>query len=117
MAEELWQNPPREENRRLPLQMTKRETSRYIDDAAADWIARLDRGPLSQEEAEAFDAWLSGDPRRRGALLRADALSMLSESARALGPQFDPAQFAEPKPPRTISRRKMLAWAGLGAGS
>jgi transmembrane sensor len=96
--------------------MTERETSRYIDETAADWRARLDRGPLSEKDASAFDAWLSGDPRRRGAFLRVDALSMLSESARALGPHFDPAQFAEHKPPRAISRRRMLAWAGMGAG-
>lgn len=96
--------------------MTERETSRYIDETAADWIARLDRGPLSEEEAQAFEAWLSGDSRRRGALLRADALSMLSESAQALGPQFDPAQFAAPeaKPAPKVSRRRMLAWAGAG---
>ncbi|HWU96117.1 MAG TPA: FecR/PupR family sigma factor regulator, partial [Sphingomonas sp.] len=73
-----------------------RETSRSIDEQAADWIARLDRGPLSQEESQALDAWLNGDPRRRGAMLRADALAMMSESARALGPQFDPRQFAAP---------------------
>lgn len=96
--------------------MTERETSRYIDETAADWIARLDRGPLSEEEAQAFEAWLSGDSRRRGALLRADALSMLSESAQALGPQFDPTQFAVPEaqPASRLSRRKMLAWAGMG---
>lgn len=95
--------------------MGERETSRFIDETAADWIARLDRG-LSEEETQALAAWLSGDPRRRGALLRADALSMLSESAQALGPQFDPAQFAAPKPPRSpaLSRRRMLAWTGAG---
>ncbi|MCW4461097.1 FecR domain-containing protein [Sphingomonas sp. BT-65] len=97
--------------------MTERESSRYIDATAADWIARLDRGPLSQEEAQALEAWLDGDPRRRGALLRADALSLLSESAGALGSQFDPAHFAPPAPPPsvpTVSRRKLLAWTGAG---
>lgn len=95
--------------------MTERESSRYIDATAADWIARLDRGPLSQEEAEALEAWLRGDPRRRGAMLRADALSLLSESAGALGPQFEPAWFARPAPPAPpISRRRMLAWTGAG---
>ncbi|MGK6321182.1 FecR family protein [Sphingomonas sp. DT-204] len=96
--------------------MTERESSRHIDEKAADWIARLDRGPLSEEESQALEAWLSGDPRRRGALLRADALSMLSESARALGPRFEPSRFAAAAPPATprISRRKLLAWAGAG---
>lgn len=95
--------------------MPERESSRYIDATAADWIARLDRGPLSKEEEQAFEAWLRGDPRRRGALLRAGALSMLSESAGALGPQFDPARFAGPAArPRAVSRRRMLAWTGAG---
>lgn len=96
--------------------MSERESSRYIDATAADWIARLDRGPLSQEEAQALEAWLGGDPRRRGAMLRADALSLMSESAGALGPRFEPAQFAPPPvpPPATVSRRKLLAWTGAG---
>ncbi len=98
--------------------MAERETSRCIDEQAADWIARLDRGELSGEEAQALEAWLHGDPRRRGALLRADALSMLSESARALGPQFDPQRFAEVQaepPPPALSRRRVLAWTGAGS--
>jgi len=96
--------------------MAERETSRFIDETAADWIARLDRGPLSDEETQALEAWLEGDPRRRGALLRANAVSMASESARALGPQFDPDKFTppEPTPRRGISRRKALTWVGAG---
>lgn len=96
--------------------MAERETSRHIDENAADWIARLDRGPLSEDESRSLEAWLRGDPRRRGALLRADALSMLSESARALGPQFEPRQFVttEAPAPPIVSRRKLLAWAGAG---
>jgi transmembrane sensor len=97
--------------------MTGRETNRFIDETAADWIARLDRGPLSQDETHALEMWLTGDVRRRGALLRASALSMLSESAQALGPQFDPARFASPRARRfpVMSRRQMLGWAGAGA--
>lgn len=62
----------------------ERETSRSIDEKAADWIARLDRGPLSEEDKQALEAWLHGDPRRCGALLRASSLALLSESARTL---------------------------------
>lgn len=97
--------------------MVERESSRYIDATAADWIARLDRGPLSHEESQALEAWLSGDARRRGALLRADALSLLSESGQALGPGFDAARFARaasPVPQAPVSRRRMLAWTGAG---
>ncbi len=93
--------------------MAERETSRDIDQAASEWTARLDRGPLTPGQDEAFQAWLQGDPRRKGALLRAQALSMRSESAQALGPDFDPAPFEEPRQsPPGISRRKTLIWAG-----
>lgn len=94
--------------------MAERETSRDIDQAASDWTARLDRGPLTPSEEEAFETWLRGDPRCRGALLRAQALSLRSESAQALGPDFDPAAFEEPKPapPPGASRRKLLSWGG-----
>jgi len=97
--------------------MSERESSRCIEATAADWIARLDRGPLSHEESQVLEAWLSGDARRRGALLRADALSLLSESGQALGPDFDAAQFARaasPAPQTPVSRRKVLAWTGAG---
>ncbi|HEY0623221.1 FecR family protein [Sphingomonas sp.] len=96
--------------------MTEQESSRYIDATAADWIARLDRGPLSQEEEQTLEAWLSGDPRRRGAMLRANALSALSESAEAPDPQPRAVPPAPPEPhmPPAISRRRMLAWTGAG---
>jgi transmembrane sensor len=64
---------------------------------------------------------LRGDPRSKGALLRAQALSLRSESARALGPDFDPAAFEDPKalPPTGTSRRNALFWTGgaLAAGT
>ena len=96
--------------------MTERETSQGIDQAASDWTARLDRGALAPEEQEALEAWLSSDPRKRGAFLRAQAVSMMSESAQALGPHFDPAPFEIPKAPMgsRVSRRQALAW-GSGA--
>lgn len=99
--------------------MAERDTSRDIDQAASDWTARLDRGPLTPGEEEALQAWLAGDPRSRGALLRARALSMFSESAQALGSDFDPADFEEPGPPRWagLSRRQALAWGGGAAAA
>jgi transmembrane sensor len=94
--------------------MAERETSRDIDQAASTWTARLDRGRQLPETEEALQAWLKGDPRRKGALLRARALSMMSESAQALGPNFDPAAFEEPRRPRpaSLSRRQALTWTG-----
>ena len=99
---------------------SERETSRSIDEQAADWIARLDRAELSTADSHDLTAWLRGDPRRRGALLRADALALMSESARALGPQFEPQRFAPVKqePRRSpVSRRRVLAWAGAGGAA
>jgi transmembrane sensor len=94
--------------------MAERETSRDIDRAASDWTARLDRGPLTPEGDDAFQAWLRGDPRRRGALLRARAVSLMSQSAQALGPDFDPIAFEAPGRSRSagLSRRQALTWTG-----
>lgn len=99
--------------------MTERETSRSIDEQAADWIARRDRSQLSTGEAQELGAWLDGDPRRRGALLRASALALLSESAQALGPNFAPERFAPAAIPQAsgVSRRQLLAWAGAGGAA
>jgi transmembrane sensor len=96
--------------------MAERDTSRDIDQAASEWTARLDHGPLSPEQDVAYQAWLNGDPRAKGALLRAQALSMMSESAQALGPEFDPAIFTEPRRPR-FSRRQALTWTGAAAAA
>jgi transmembrane sensor len=99
--------------------MAQRETSRDIDQAASTWTARLDRGPLTPTDDEAFQAWLGGDPRRRGALLRARAVSMMSESAQALGPKFDPIVFEKSKRSRLagLSRRQALTWTGGAAAA
>ena len=99
--------------------MAERDTSRDIDQAASTWAARLDRGPLTPEGEEAFQAWLSGDPRSKGALLRAQALSLMSEAAQALGPRFDPIAFEEPKRSLLagVSRRQALTWTGGAAAA
>ncbi len=99
--------------------MAERDTSRDIDQAASDWTARLDRGPLSPDGDKALQAWLNGDPRSKGALLRARALSLMSESAQALGADFDPIAFTAPRPARSsgLSRRQALAWTSAAVGA
>jgi len=89
----------------------ERETSRAVDDAAAAWAGRIDRGPLSTADDAALEAWLSGDPRRLGALARAQALYDGSQAARALGPEFAPALFRT-KPVVRPSRRNLIGWGG-----
>lgn len=51
-----------------------------IDEEAARWAARIDRGPLNQTEERALDRWLSGNSRHQGALVRAQALLVPCES-------------------------------------
>ncbi|WP_176593833.1 FecR domain-containing protein [Sphingobium sp. EM0848] len=101
--------------------MTARETSQDIDNAAADWVARIDRGSLSGDEERVFQAWLKEDARHRGAFLRADALWLRSDSARALGPHFNARDFEEaPEPhpaPPMVTRRRAMVWAGGGAAA
>ena len=95
--------------------MAERETSRSIDAAAAEWVAREDGAPLSLEQEAALRAWLEGDSRRPGALLRARAVSLRSQSARALGSQYDPADFGDAHHVSGVSRRQALTWGGAGA--
>jgi transmembrane sensor len=96
--------------------MTERETSRSIDAAAAAWVAREDRAPLSSADAQTLREWLEGDPRRAGALLRARAVALRSESAIALGPGYDPAAFGALRQ-AAPSRRRVLAWGSGVAAS
>jgi transmembrane sensor len=98
--------------RRMP-----RETSQEIDGAAADWAARIDGGALSAAGEDALDAWLAGDPRRMGAFMRMRAVALQSESAKALGPDFDPDAFVAAEPMVAaipITRRRMF-WLGGAA--
>jgi transmembrane sensor len=101
----------------------ERETSQDIDRIAAEWVARMDRAPLSAGEAWELKQWLAGDRRRRGAFTRARAVWMRSESARALGPQYDPEDFRPavvatlPGPHAGRRRRRLMEWGGAMAAS
>lgn len=102
------------------MRVDERESSQDIDRIAARWVARMDRAPLSDAEAAELQQWLAGDPRRRGAYMRAQAIWMRSESARALGPQYDPNDF-QPKvaaPTLSVERRpRFMSWSGALAAS
>ncbi|MFC4314367.1 FecR family protein [Steroidobacter flavus] len=102
--------------------MQERETSQDIDRIAAEWVARLDRAPLTAAEADELKHWLIGDRRRRGAFIRAKALWIRSESAGALGPQYDPEDFQpavedEPQAAPVEPRRRVINWSGMLAAS
>ncbi len=87
--------------------MTDRETAEDIEAEAARWIWRRDRqGRTPQLEAE-IEAWVAEDIRRRGALLKAEAVWNLLDRARETSPRS-----ATPRA-RAVSRRAWLAGSGL----
>jgi transmembrane sensor len=67
-----------------------------IDDEAADWAARVDARGLDVERDPELQAWLSGDARRAGALLRAQAAISFLDRGRALA---NVAPRSRPRPP------------------
>jgi len=91
--------------------MHERETADTIDDAAAEWAARLDRG-LNGDEQQALETWLGGDSRRVGALARASAL--WCHAGEAMVPAADGAPAATVAP--RLSRRLMIS-GGLFAAA
>ncbi|MGC1301396.1 MAG: FecR domain-containing protein [Caulobacteraceae bacterium] len=98
--------------------MGGRETAEEIDSAAFGWVARLDRGDLDPEQNAALTTWLAGDPRRQGALLRAEALWSTLDAPLAADPPFVNPILTRRKAARTWSRRSALGGAGaaLAAG-
>ena len=87
------------------------------DDRAARWAIRLDGDPLSDVEQRELDAWLGGDDRRAGALLRAEAALAYLDRGRALArADGDFASDEQPSAPQ-LGRRGFLAAsvAGLAA--
>jgi transmembrane sensor len=102
-----------------------------IDDTARRWAIRLDAGGLSADDEAALDAWLDGDDRRQGALLRAQAILSYFDRSRALAggtgpapgaPAVDPSNDDDEMAAPHFSRRRVLAFgaaagvAALGAG-
>ncbi|MBB2200824.1 DUF4880 domain-containing protein [Gluconacetobacter tumulisoli] len=87
----------------------------HPDDIAFGWVARLDRGALPAEEQAALDAWLASDMRHRGAFIRAQAIWLSLDRARALHapPPPPPAIAPAMRPPQ--GRRQMMRFAAAAA--
>ena len=94
-----------------------RETAIEIDAAAAQWAARIDRAALSADDDLAFQTWLTGDVRRPGAYARVRAVALHTERAKALGSQFDAADFRSSPATGWSRRRAVMAGGGLAASA
>src|SRR5579863_7096281 len=97
-----------------PSASMAKKTAHQIDAEAAGWAARIDRGPLEPGKSLAFQAWMQADMRSAGAYARIRALALTSERGRALGPDFDPADFG---PAPFWGRRTVLKMGGAIAAS
>ncbi|HEY9235674.1 MAG TPA: DUF4880 domain-containing protein, partial [Phenylobacterium sp.] len=49
------------------------DSQKALECEAAEWAVAMDRG-LTPNERISLDLWLAGDPRRQGALVRAQAV-------------------------------------------
>ncbi|MGH6613592.1 FecR family protein [Sphingomonas sp.] len=88
-----------------------RESARAIEEAAAMWLARLDRHGHTPELTGELAEWIAGDPRREGAMLRARATWHLIHDH--LGDEAADVPSAEPAMLRMpVFTRRRLLWAG-----
>ncbi len=89
------------------------ETSEEIEVAASLWAVK--ERPLTPQDELLLSEWLSGDGRRRGAYLRAQATWSSLSRAKALGPL---AEWNSPKTPvlHRLSRRNFFIAAGSVGG-
>jgi len=87
------------------------ETASEIDSDAAGWAVRRETRESDPAFAAELEAWLAGDPRRPGALLRAEATLSYLNRGRALG-----AGAVASRPlPRVTRRHLVMAGSGLAA--
>lgn len=95
--------------------MTLPETADAINQIAADWAARADRG-LTDAEAAELAAWLEADSRRAGAYMRMTAV-LVGTEPEVVTPDATGAAWARRKPANGLSRRQWLIGGGAIAAS
>jgi transmembrane sensor len=91
--------------------VSTQETAHDIAEQAAKWATQIDAGSVNPDTDEHLRQWLDGDPRRGGALLRAEAALSFIDRGRALA-------GVVPKPERRpiwIRRKLLFAGAALAA--
>jgi transmembrane sensor len=95
--------------------------SNHINHDAAVWVIRHQSGPLAAHDQEAFDAWISADPRHRGAFVRLNAVRVDLRRLAALsaGMKDESDSSAVTESANRMSRRWAIAAgvASLAAGS
>jgi len=77
-----------------------------IESRAAAWVIRSSEGPFSDAEQHELDTWLSGDSRRLGAYVRAQAIWVDVARVAAMG-----GLSAAPVPPRRVRHWQPMAMA------
>jgi transmembrane sensor len=82
------------------------EASEAIDRSAAQWVARCDRGNLSEAEQADLTKWASADPRRAGAFARALAIDIAFSNSERGNAIVDHGES-----PVELPRRRFLAAA------
>jgi transmembrane sensor len=91
--------------------VSTRESAREIADQAAEWATRIDAGSIDRDTDVGLRRWLDEDPRRQGALLRAEAALSFVDRARALA-----GVIPKPEPrPIWVRRKLMFTGAALAA--
>lgn len=91
-------------------------TRNPIDDAAIDWIVRLDRGEMSPQDSERLDQWLSADRRHQGAFVRAQAAWHGLDRVRAIGSAGLAHSSIRPDRRRFLAGALAASVTGLMAG-
>lgn len=91
-----------------------------IDQLAAEWVAREDRGPMTAQETAQRDAWLDADTRHFGAYARAHAMFRRMDRAQGLGDGFDPAEYGiaagrSASTGSVLKTRRRIGWTALAA--
>ena len=98
--------------------MGQRETSRDIDDAAAEWVARNDRGNLTVAEQSTLDTWLEASALHRGAYAKAQSVLAVTRYAIFAS---DAPSISSPVTASTarhpLTRRGLLAVGGIAAAA
>ncbi|HWU13114.1 MAG TPA: DUF4880 domain-containing protein, partial [Caulobacter sp.] len=98
--------------------MTESRSQGSIQQAAADWFARL-QGDAALEDWTAFQTWLEADPEHAAAYAAVEAVWLDLEDLPADAPKTAPAANVVPLRPRSSgpARRGLLIGLGLAAAA